>query len=164
MLTTHPAPGNGMGRFMPAVWSIPENPIQAAYGLGFIVDGLYTLPQNPIVADILAKRKMAEEIQKNPVGLSCGISTCPCDVGLCGVSGTVDDLMAKVTSAMPGGWQNWAVFGGGALLLLMIMMSPGGRRRSEMAVIRSEYKSKVASAKARYRAARHGVKHPPEYA
>jgi hypothetical protein len=63
-------------------------------GLGDIVDGIYSAIDNGVVAEILAKRKAAEYLAKNPlgpVGLSCGpsssISACPCRVGLCGVSG-----------------------------------------------------------------------------
>jgi hypothetical protein len=151
MLPFHPAPSSrGIGVFMPALWTIPENPIMRAYGLGDIVDGLYSLPENPIVLEIIAKRKMAEELQKNPlgpVGLSCGPSTCPCQVGLCGVSGTVDELMAQVTSSM-GDWKTWAMVGAGVLALVMFTGGGGSQRRSEIAAARAQYKAKVASIKA----------------
>lgn len=151
MLPFHPAPSTrGIGVFMPAVWSIPENPIMRAYGLGDIVSGLYTLPENPIVLEIVAKQKMAEELQKNPngpVGLSCGPSTCPCQVGLCGVSGTVDDLMSQVTTSM-GDWKTWAMVGAGVVALVMVTGGGGSQRRSELAAARAQYKSKVASIRA----------------
>ncbi len=149
MLPFHPAPNTrGIGKFMPAVWSIPENPIMRAYGLGQIVDGIYTLPQNPIVMEILAKRKMAEELQKNPlgpVGLSCGPSTCACQVGLCGLGVTVDEVLKDVTS---GGWQTWAIAGAGVLALVLLTGGGGSQRRSEIAAARAQYKAKVASIKA----------------
>ena len=96
-LLTHPAPGAGLGVFMPAYWTLPQNPLDMGCGLGDIVDGIYSAPDNGVVAEILSKRKAAEYLTKNPlgpVGLSCGpsssISACPCHVGLCGGVGILD--------------------------------------------------------------------------
>lgn len=159
MLPFHPAPSTrGLGVFVPAIWTIPENPIKRALGLSEIVDGMYTLPQNPIVAEILAKRALAEQLAKEPpVGISgCGIGECPCAVGLCGGLGiSADEVLKSVTESVP----TWALFAGGAALLLLVYMGGGGRKRSEMSAAKAEYRSKVAAAKSRYRSARHGIKY-----
>jgi len=153
MLSLHPAPGNGngMGIFIPANWTIPENPISAAFGLGEIVDGIYNLPANPIVGELNAKIALAEQLQKYPVGLSCGPSTCPCQVGLCGISGlgvgTVDDILNKVTGGM-GDWKTWAIVGGGVLALVMLTGGGGTQRRSELSAAKAQYKAKVAQIRA----------------
>jgi hypothetical protein len=158
MLTTHPAPSTyrqGLAIFVPAVWTIPENPIkQAMEGarLGDIVSGLYSLPENPIVAEILAKQKLLEEASKEPpVGLSqCGIGGCPCQIGLCGGLGgglglSVDEVLKNVTS---GGWQTWAVAGVGILALVLLTGGGGSQRRSEISAAKAEYRAKVARIKA----------------
>jgi hypothetical protein len=100
MLTIHPAPGMGspgLGYFMPAYWTLPQNPLYPSCGLGDIVDGIYYAPDNGVVPELLAKKKAAEYLTENPlgpVGLSCGpassISSCPCHVGLCGGVGILD--------------------------------------------------------------------------
>ena len=95
----------GMGTFVAPSWYIPTpNPVRSAYGvaglgdivdgrytlpskpfgMGDIVDGIYNMPPNAVVADLNARIALAEALQKYPVGLSCGPSQCPCQVGLCG--------------------------------------------------------------------------------
>ncbi len=141
----------GMGVFVPASWPIPQNPIWPGLGLGDIVDGLYTLPQNPIVQELNAKIALAEELQKNPVGMSCGPSTCPCSAGFCGglsgLGGSVDDLLSGVTSSL-GDWKTWAIVAAGVGALVLFTGGGGSQRRSEIAAARAEYKAKVARIKA----------------
>lgn len=143
----------GLGIFLPANYTLPQNPL----GMGAIVEGFPLLPENPIVLEIRAKEKMAEALQKNPngpVGLSCGPATCPCQVGLCGLDGTLDDILGSVTNS---GWQTWAI--AGLAVVAAGYLLTGGQRRSELSSARAEYKSKVASARARYRSARHQIKY-----
>jgi hypothetical protein len=141
----------GLGVFTPASWPIPQNPILAGRGLGELVDGLYTLPQNPIVQELKAKIALTEELQKNPVGMSCGPTSCPCAVGLCGglsgLGGGVDDLLSSVTSSM-GDWKTWAIVAAGVGALILLTGGGGSQRRSEIAAARAEYKAKVARIKA----------------
>jgi hypothetical protein len=80
-----------MGVFLPANWTVPQNPLESAFGLGAIVTGIYKMTDNGVVAEILAKQKAAEYLTKNPngpVGLSCG-SPCSCEVEPCGL-GIID--------------------------------------------------------------------------
>lgn len=138
MITVHPAPSTyreGMGIFVPAVWAVPENPIERAWradGLGRIVTGIYSYPQNQLVLDILAKAKLAEKEKGG-------------DTSLSGLGMTVDDVLKSVTS---GGWQTWAL--AGAAILALILFTGGGsvERHSELAAARAEYKAKVAHIKA----------------
>lgn len=99
MLTTHPAPG--IGRFMNAYWSLPENPFYPqrrglcnlgdGCGLGAIVTGIYRMTNNGVVPEILARKAALEEAARHPlgpVGLSCGGNCggdCGCEVGLNGL-------------------------------------------------------------------------------
>ena len=81
----------GLGIFLPAHWTVPQNPLKIPFGLGAIVTGIYKMTDNGVVAEILEKRAAAEALEKNPngpVGLSCG-SACSCQVGLCGL-GIID--------------------------------------------------------------------------
>lgn len=99
MLSLHPA--TGVGRFMDAYWTLPENPLFPrrrglcnlgdGCGLGDIVTGIYRMVDNGVVPEILAKKAALEEAARHPlgpVGLSgcgCGSSDCGCEVGLgCG--------------------------------------------------------------------------------
>lgn len=158
----HPAPGVGM--FLPPTWTIPENPLKGYLGIGMgsmgeIVTGLYTLPSNPIVDELNAKIALAAQLQKYPVGLSCGPATCPCQVGLCGptsagMGGLTDDLtsslnslMSSVTGSM-GNWQTWAMVGAGILALVMFTGGGGSQRSAELAAAKAQYKSKVAGIRA----------------
>ena len=80
MMTNHLALGAGMGVIVPGLWSMPENPFRRAFGLSNIVEGISSWPPNPIVLDVLARQKLAEAMEKNPlgpVGLACGPSACP---------------------------------------------------------------------------------------
>jgi hypothetical protein len=173
MMTNLPS----LGVFMPAHWTVPQNPFAAAFGLGRIVDGIYQMTDNGVVAEILAKRKAAEYLTKNPlgpVGLSCGSRKCSCDVGLCGLGifncGTPDPCPCEtgscggnlvtglhglgttlddvMTSVTSGGWQTWAMVGAGVLALVMFTGGGGSQRSAELAAARAQYKSKVASIRA----------------
>lgn len=136
----------GLGVFLPAHWTLPQNPLEMRaglcnYGIGAIVEGFPVLPENPIVVELLGKEKMAEALQKNPlgpVGLSCG------PVGLCGM---VDDVMNSVTTSM-GDWKTWAIVGAGVLGLVMLTGGGGSQRRAELTAARAQYKSKVATIRA----------------
>lgn len=157
MLTSHPAPSSfnlGMGVFVPATWTIPENPLKVATrasSLGQLVAGIYSMPQNPIVLEILAKQKLLDkQVEEGPVGLSCGTPYCGCgggcEVGLTGLSATsVDEVLQQVTS---GGWQTWALAAAGIVALVMLTGGGGSQRRAEITAARAEYKAKVAAIKA----------------
>lgn len=135
---------------MPALWSIPENPIRRAFGLSNIVSGISTWVPNPIVLEILAKQKLTEAIQENPlgpVGLGCGPPARACEVGLCGLDGAVDDVLKSVTSSM-GDWKTWAVVGVGIVGLVLFTGGGGAQRRSEIAAARAQYKAQVATIRA----------------
>jgi hypothetical protein len=147
-----------MGVFMPAHWTVPQNPITGWPSLAAIVAGLdFSYPSNGVVAEIQAKQKVAEELTKNPngpVGLSCGPTACPCSLGYCGseigmsgLGSTLDDVLSGVTS---GGWQTWAIAGAAVLALVMLTGGGGAQRSSELAAAKAKYKSEVA----RIRAAR----------
>jgi hypothetical protein len=126
-------------------------------GLGDIVDGIFYYPDNGVIPELLAKEKAAEYLTKNPngpVGLSCGpassISSCPCQVGLCGMAGlggTLDDVLGSVTASM-GDWKTWAMVGAGVVALVMFTGGGGTQRSAELAAARAQYKSKVASIRA----------------
>ena len=153
----HPAPGVGM--FLPATWTIPENPLKGYLGIGMgnlgdIVDGIYSLPSNPVVDELNARIALAAQLQKYPVGLSCGPATCPCQVGFCGGGVGMGDLttdfntlLGKVTGSVSG-WQTWALAGAGILALVMFTGGGGSQRSAELAAARAQYKSKVASIRA----------------
>ncbi len=158
MLTSHPAPSSfnlGMGVFVPATWTIPENPVRVAAraeGLGQLVAGIYSMPQNPIVLEILAKQKlMAKQAEEGPVGLSCGTpycgcgGDCGCRVGLTGLGASVDEVLKDVTS---GGWQTWALAAAGVVALVMLTGGGGAQRRAEITAAKAEYRAKVAAIKA----------------
>ncbi len=155
---------HSLGAFIPAIFSIPENLVRAAMGLQAIVNGIYYAPGNGVIEDILARRAMAAELAKNPVGLSgCGPSTCPCQVGLCGpglagLGGTLDDVLNSVTS---GSWGTYAVIGG-ATVLALLMFSGGGSTRRDLRASRAEYKAGVAKARAKYRREVAVIKSPRE--
>lgn len=142
---------HSLGTFVQATWPIPQNPIREA-GFGDIVEDIYFAPGNGLVEDIIAKAELAEELKRNPVGLSgCGPSTCPCQVGFCGpgmgaLGSTLDDVLSSVTSAK---WTTWLPIAAGGILALYLFTGGGGsQRRAELAAARAQYKSKVASIKA----------------
>jgi len=144
---------SNLGVFMPAVWTIPENPLDMGpgpCGMGAIVNGIYRACGNGVVAELKAKQATAAAIQANPngpVGLACGPSSCACQVGLCGLDGTLDDVLSSVTGSM-GNWQTWAMVGAGVLALVMFTGGGGSQRSAELAAARAQYKSKVASIRA----------------
>jgi hypothetical protein len=154
-ITTHPAPGSGLGVFLPAYWNIPQNPLALGPGLGQILDapGIFLYPDNGVIPEILAKQKAAEYLTLNPngpVGLSCGMGNCGCgatDCGMGSLGGTLDDILGSVTGAM-GNWTTWAMVGAGVLALVMFTGGGGSQRSAELASARATYKAKVAGIKA----------------
>ncbi len=161
MVLRQPYPG--LGLFLPAHWTLPQNPLLYptaglcnlgdGCGLGDIVTGIYRMTDNGVVPEIMAKRARLEYLEKNPlgpVGLSgCGPSACPCELGYCGtgLNGVMDDVMSSVTG-MAANWQTWALAGVGILALVMLTGGGGSQRSAELAAARAQYKSKVASIKA----------------
>lgn len=129
MLSLHPAPGGGMSA---------------------IVEGVYSLPPNLVVDELNAKIALAEELAKNPVGLSCGPSSCPCQVGLCGLGsldGTLDDMLKTVTGGLTN-WKTLAIAGAGVAALILFTGGGGSQRRAELTAARAQYTAKVASIRA----------------
>ena len=154
----------GIGKFVPAHWTIPENYFA---GVGTLVAATHRIPENyfrpalgtlidnyrmwpsvpnPIVTEIEAKiAALIQKSQEPPVGLSCGIGDCPCEVGLCGMAGPVDDVLQSVTS---GGWQTWALVAAGVGALILFTGGGGSQRRSEISAAKAQYRAKVARIKA----------------
>lgn len=151
----------GVGKFVPAHWTIPENyfagigtlvaathRIPESYlrpGLGTLINNYRMWPSapNPIVTEIEAKlAALIQKSQEPPVGLSCGIGDCPCEVGLCGMSGPVDDVLPS------GGWQTWALAAAGIGALILFTGGGGAQRRSEITAAKAKYRSDVARIKA----------------
>jgi len=154
----------GIGKFVPAHWTIPENyfsgmgALMAAThripenyfrpGLGTLIDNYRMWPSspNPIVTEIQAKvAALVQKSQAPPAGLSCGIGNCPCEVGLCGLGSQVDDVLASVTS---GGWQTWALVAAGIGAFVLFTGGGGSQRKSEIAAAKAKYRSDVARIKA----------------
>ncbi len=167
---------SGLGTFVAPTWIIPENPVKAAYsglgtiiagnyrlpakpfapsGMGDIVDGIFYMPSNGVVEDLNARIAMAEALQKYPVGLSCGPSSCPCQMGFCGptiagmgdITADINKLMGQVTGSL-GNWQTWAIIGAGVVGLVLLTGGGGSQRRAEMTAAKAEYRAKVASIRA----------------
>jgi hypothetical protein len=206
MLNLHPTPGmgwfmparwsvpqnplavragdSGLGVFLPAHWTIPQNPLGLRSGLckcgvGAIVEGFPLLPENPIVLDILAKQKLAEALEKNPlgpVGLACGPASCqvglcgmgvfdcgtpdpcPCELGSCGGNlvtglhglGDLNGTLDDLLGSVTSSMSDWKTWAMvGAGVVALVMLTGGGG---------SQRRAEITAARAQYKAKVAGIR------